>query len=385
VPDGSSPERRTDYAARLAELGRIRAAPSTVLSVYLNTGWADEHQRERVRVFLKNEIRKARRRPSAQVIADDLDWIQAQGESLIEQARFPGARGVALFACRGLGLRETLPVRVPFEDAFVVADAPFLRPLAAALEAIPSILLVFVDGTSARLVPLNPEGPGAAVALESEVPGHHRRGGWAQLAQSRYQRHIQDHRGRHFEAVAEALVALAEGNSVQRIVMAGEPRTIAAFRRHLPRRVAERIAGTVPGGRYEAVSAILERAAAFIAELGGEEIGAAVDAVLTEAAKGGHAVAGISASLEAASRGSVHCLYVLRAFAEPGRMCVVCGILEPGQASSCSRCGNEARPVELGEALVDRVLATGGKVETVSAHRGLASAGGVAARLPYPL
>lgn len=195
-----------DVNARLTALAKIRGARTPVVSVYLNTRWADEHQRERVRVFLKNEIRRAR---AAAGLDADLDWIQAQGESLITQARFPDAHGVALFACEGLGLREIIPLGVPFENAFVVADAPFLRPLAAALEEAPSTLIVFVDGESARLIPLSAEGAGEEVALQSDVPGHHRRGGWALLAQSRYQRHIPDHRGRHFEAVAEALGRLA--------------------------------------------------------------------------------------------------------------------------------------------------------------------------------
>ena len=194
-----------DVSARLTELAKIRGARTPVVSVYLNTRWADEHQTGTGPRLLKNEILRARR---AGGLDSDLDWIQAQGESLVTQARFPDAHGVALFACEGLGLRGIIPVAVPFENAFVVADPPFLRPLATALEEAPSTLIVFVDGESARLIPLSAEGAGEEVALQSDVPGRHRRGGWALLAQSRYQRHIQDHRGRHFEAVAEALVQL---------------------------------------------------------------------------------------------------------------------------------------------------------------------------------
>jgi hypothetical protein len=87
-----------------------------------------------------------------------------------------------------------LPVRVAFEDTFVVADAPHLRPLAELAEETPPVLIVFVDAESARLVPLTASGAGEEVALRGDVPGHHSRGGWAQLAQSRYQRHTQDHR-----------------------------------------------------------------------------------------------------------------------------------------------------------------------------------------------
>ncbi len=49
-----------DLKARLAELARIQPASTPVVSVYLNTHWADEHQRDRVRIFLKNELARAR-------------------------------------------------------------------------------------------------------------------------------------------------------------------------------------------------------------------------------------------------------------------------------------------------------------------------------------
>src|SRR4030095_16808842 len=64
-------------------------------------------------------------------------WIEAEGRALIGQRRFPDAQGVALFTCRAIGLREILPVHLPFEDAFVAAEAPYLRPLTVAGEGGP--------------------------------------------------------------------------------------------------------------------------------------------------------------------------------------------------------------------------------------------------------
>ncbi len=374
-----------DISARLTALAKITRAASPVVSVYLNTRWADEHQRDRVRVFLKKEIRKAGRASGGKEIIRDLEWIQAEGESLIGQARFPDAHGVALFACHALELREVLPVRIPFENTFVVADAPFLRPLAAARDEIPSALVVFVDGEHARLIPLHAEGAGEEVVLQSEVPGRHRRGGWALLAQSRYQRHIQDHRGRHFEAVAEVLIGLVEGNRVERIVVAGEPRTMTAFRKHLPPRIAERIVGSISAAQYESAGTLLERATALLLHREKEGDGSGVDVALTEAAKSRGAVAGIGETLEAVSRGAVHRLYLLTGFSEPGRICGECKALQTGGNSTCYLCRRETTPVELGEAMVDRVLATGGTVETIEVHPGLTRVGGVAALLRYPL
>src|SRR4029450_5856357 len=78
----------------------------------------------------------------------------------------------------------------------------------------------FVDGVSARLVPLLADGLGEAVTLDGEVHDRHRQGGWHLLAQSRYQRHIQEQRGHHFDAFAAALTELVDELGVERIVLA---------------------------------------------------------------------------------------------------------------------------------------------------------------------
>ena len=182
----------------------------------------------------------------------------------------------------------------------------------------------------------------------------------------------------------EALVQLTEGNGVERIVMAGEPRTIEVFEKRLPRRIATRIVGSISGARHESAGVLLRRAAEFLAHLEGGEV-SAVEAVLTEAAKSGRAVAGLEETLEAVGRGAVHRLYLLESFSVPGGVCVECGALRSAADAACRLCGKATRATELGGAMVDRVIAAGGKVETIGVHQGLARVGGVAALLRYPL
>ena len=365
--------------ARLAELARMKGG-GPVVSVYLNTRWADEHQRERVRVFLKTELQRAREK-SGSALTEDLDWIAAQGETLVGQGRFADAHGVALFASRALGLREVLPLRAPFEDAFVVADRPFLAPLAASLTGAPRALVVFVDGASARLIPLGAEGTGEEVKLTHDVEGRHSRGGWAQLAQSHYARHIDTHRDRHFEAVAEAVAGLEADGRIEHIVLSGAARAVAAFRRHLPDRLSARVVGTVSGTDDEPAAALAGRALAVLKDHEADD--RPLGAVLTEAAKGGRAVAGVEATLQSVARGAVQRLYLLKGFRQPGRECVACRALEPGGAPTCGACGGPARSVELGTAAADRVVRSGGSVEIVENNVELARAGGVAAKLRY--
>jgi peptide subunit release factor 1 (eRF1) len=292
---------------------------------------------------------------------------------------------VALFACRALGLREIIPVHVPFQATLVVAETPFLWPLTLAAEAAPGAIVVFVDTRSARFIPLTAAGVGDEVRLEADVPGHHRRGGWAQLAEGHYQRHIQDRRGRHFEAVAESLGQVVKRDGVRRIVMAGDSRNIAAFRKHLPEALAAAIAGTVAAAHFEGPAVIADRALDLIRDLEGSRGAAEVDAALTEAAKRGRAVAGLDATLGAIGRGAIHRLYLLEGLKRRGRRCTACAAIDSGEPSACRLCGAAMREVDLREAMSERVIADGGTVVPVMVHAGLDRVDGVAAVLRFPI
>jgi peptide subunit release factor 1 (eRF1) len=369
-----------ETAAALARLRRVARHPG-IVSVYLNTRWADEHQRDRTRLFLARELEQAR--AAGVAASDDLAWVEHEGRSLVGQGTLADADGVALFACGAIGLREVVRARTPFPERFRVDDHPDLGELAALVDEREAAVVVFVDGESARLIPLYPGGVGEAVALEHDVPGHHRRGGWAQLAQSRYARHIEAHRDAHFEAVAHAVAELADAEAIRRLVLAGPEERLAAFHAHLPERLQRLVVGHVPAARWESAGAIAERASERLDLEERRDEAAGLDALLTEAAKGGRAVAG-AGTLEAARRGAVHRLYVLADLRRAGRECPACGALQEAGVS-CPRCGGPTREVDLAAALVHRVAATGGTIETVAAHPGLLAAGGFAARLRYPL
>ncbi len=369
---------------RVVELARLETGPTPVISVYLNTRWGDEHQRDRVRAFLKGHLRAARAHVSDAGTLDDLAWVEAQGELLVSQARYPDAAGVALFACGARGVREIVPVRVPFEDRFTVDERPVLTPLVAALEESPESLVVFVDGTCARLVPLGLERVSEEIVLEHQVDRRHRRGGWALLAQSRYQRHIEHHRAEHFEAVAAALEQLVVDRGVARIVLAGETRAVALLASHLGHDLAARVIGAVSGTRHEPASALADRARELLARRDEARAVGDVDALITEAAKGGRAVVGLAPTLVAVARGAVHRLYVTKGFDGTARACGRCGMPVTDAAKCCTECTGAVRQIGLAE-IVERVIAAGGDVELVGAQAGLDKVGGVAARLRYPV
>jgi hypothetical protein len=364
-------------------LARTAPGPTPVISVYLDTRWTDEHQRDRVRVFLKNETRRAAA-AGAPGLDAALAWVGAVGDQLVAQTLHPEAAGVAIFAGGAPAVREVIPVAVPFTDSFAVDETARLRPLVAALGKTPRAAAAFVDTECARVVALTETGAGEEATLEQERGiGHHRRGGWALLQQSRYQRHLNVLRARHFDAVATALAETVEHDGLDRIVLAGEARNLALFRTHVQPRLAARIVGEVHAVRWEPASALADRALTLLRRHAAGESTATVDGVLTAAAGGREAAAGVEDVMRAVDRGAVRRLYLLGDFEQPGRACPRCHALQHQMSYACERCETVTSPLELGEAMIRRVLATGGHVEIVDLHAALARAGGVAALLRY--
>jgi len=185
--------------------------------------------------------------------------------------------------------------------------------------------------------------------------------------------------------IAAPLVALAERHGVERIVLAGESRNTALFRKSLPQRIARLVVGSVGAAQHEPASLIVERAAEVVRHAEGQAQAATVDGVLTEAAKSVQAVASVGETLDAVNRGAVHRLFLLRDFAQTGGLCSECGALQPTATLPCRLCGKATEAVELAGAMVDRVIGAGGRVETVEVHQALGRVGGVAAQLRYPL
>src|SRR5919206_2690709 len=119
--------RAMEITKELRALAKFTSETMPVLSVYLNTQWRDQHQRERVTTFLERHLRQAQALEPAtpealESLTRDLERLTQWGQ---QHLRHPGESpmaGVALFACAGEDLWVELPSPVPFEDEFTIAD-----------------------------------------------------------------------------------------------------------------------------------------------------------------------------------------------------------------------------------------------------------------------
>jgi len=181
-----------EITRELRTLAKFTSETMPVLSVYLNTQWYDQYQRERVTTFLERHLRQAQalepETPEAlESLTRDLDRLTQWGQQHIHNTGQSTTPGVVLFACAGADLWVTFPSPLPFEDEFAIADRPILRQLARLDDDYTNALLVLIDSRTARVYEIVLDGFLAEVDFASAVPGRHKQGGWAQ---ARYQRRL---------------------------------------------------------------------------------------------------------------------------------------------------------------------------------------------------
>jgi peptide chain release factor subunit 1 len=369
----------------LRELARFSGTDLPVVSVYLDTQWRDQHQRERVTTFMKHHIGLAR-----SIEVEDQAWMDSLHQDLIRiENWYPtllrrnlesGSAGVALFACSAADLWLELPVAIPFTDELTVAPYPALRQLAGLDEDNANVLVVMVDSQAARVCEVVLGDILSETPFTSDFPGRHKQGGWAQM---RYQRHVKEHMDRHHKEVADYLNSYLERQPDWQIILSGQETIVSNFRRFLSSSAQNQIIDTLQLDMQDSAATVLQVANDVIQRHEREEEADNVKLLLNRAGQGGLAVVGIQETVAAVNDGRVHKLIMNRDFNAPGYYCAPCGVLDDREISACSLCGARVEAVELGEALVSGTLRTDGFVELIEPNDALAPYEGVGALLRY--
>src|SRR4030043_65894 len=97
-------ESRMDMRSELKKLARIEEGQYPFLSLYFNTNWDDEQQRERLRLFTKNQLKKGYdqlkgREEWRKAFVEDQQRIEKYVEGLVRGVYNEGVKGIALFSC----------------------------------------------------------------------------------------------------------------------------------------------------------------------------------------------------------------------------------------------------------------------------------------------
>jgi peptide chain release factor subunit 1 len=292
----------------LDSLAAFEPVPLPVLSLYLNTT-PGEQGRPTHAQFLRKEFSE---RLKGYALTDEarasVEADLVRVPQYIDQQLEPQTRGVALFACAGVGLFEPIQLQAPFaEHQLVVSDRPHLYPLARLDDQFPRYAAVVVDTNHARVFVFSTGRRTDTVEVLNEKTKQVKVGGWSQ---ARYQRHVENMHLHHLKEVADVLDRIVRSEGIQHVVIFGDEALVPLLREQLPEAVDEKIVDVRRLDRAVADQEIVATTLDAIRAKDVEGDQAIVEELLGEYRRSGLAVAGVTATRAALLRGQVDRLVI---------------------------------------------------------------------------
>jgi peptide subunit release factor 1 (eRF1) len=367
-----------------ALLDALRAMPppgGRVLSLYLDTV---EHDSQPACLLAYRDYCKALRASLPPAEHEPFEAAVARIESYLGDDFVPRRPGLAVFAAGQSEYFYVAPLPTRPSDELHWGDGALLQPLEVAVDDCERVAVVLFDKERARLYTIYLGAPEFRQEFTDDVPGKQKTGGWFALAQTHYARHHEDHVLRHAKRTSAALMALLRSHPFDRLLIGGPDEALTLLRRHLPRPLQARLAGTLALELFASETEVLQAARAAAETLEREaELTAVTE--LVEAATTPHARLGLRDTLAAVSQGRAYRLFMVEGFDATGGECPTCGQLVAGQ-DPCPTCGQPVGPLpKLRERLLHRAHETGCAVEFVAGEAAdlLAVHGGIGAWARY--
>jgi peptide chain release factor subunit 1 len=367
------------------ELERLAALRSDdgILSVYLKLDPRLAYDRGQAQAKFKGALRRFERATEDEALRSVAEREKDRVLSFLEQLS-PSGRGLAVFSSQPADVWEvvSLDVMVP---TFVTADTTTNTSLLMqVLDEFPRFVVSVVQRDHAAIYTSEQRLDGEEAAIESEVPGRHDQGGWAQ---ARFQRHIEHHVERHLKKVVDEIETLFYERPFNRLVVGGAEEAVNELLDMLPEPVSRRVVGTFPVDiKHQTEREVLDAARRVILEdeRRSEErlIGELVDA----AESGGKGAVGLEATIAAAREGRVHVLAIAEGATSEGWACQRCDYFAREEFERCPLCSGEPEPIpDVIERAAEAAYLSGAKVNVVfgEAREWLLARGGLGALLRY--
>lgn len=258
----------------------------------------------------------------------DLDRVQA---FLRSPSNLPATQGLALFACEGIELFESVPLPAVYRSRLAVDRSPLVRELASVEDEFGRLLTVVLDRTGARFFQVTAFDATELPGLRADSTRGKRfhgdqdgSGGWGEYT---YHNRIREERQRHYDAIAAELFAIDRRQPAHGIVLAGTGADAGAVRPFLHSYLADRLIGTARLNPKEATPALVHAATLAVRAEWERASERALVAAVREGQGGGWATNGIGPTLAALARGQVRALLVHADASEPGFRCSESGRL----------------------------------------------------------
>jgi peptide chain release factor subunit 1 len=343
-----------------------------VLSLYLDTDLSQQ-SKEKCKLVLRDLLERVR----ASAAAEDVAKI----ETFFDLEYDWQGKGVAIFSSSESGFWRVYPLTVPIESEAHTGERPYLKPLTQVLNEFARYGIVLVDREGARLFLVHLGQIEEKGSWTGQDVKHHKQGGFAA---SRFQRRVDKQAQQNLKQVAEATVHFCADNLCSGLILGGSDDTLPRFRAMLPKALQKQIVGTLTLDMTAPASEVMARSAELLETAEREREQKLVEDLITATAKGGGAVTGLADTFYEAHQGRVHTLVLERGFEANGYLCDGCGYVSAEPITKCPFCGGKPHPIEGAvNRVVQKVIESGGKVETVAANESLAKAGHVGAILRY--
>ena len=292
-------------------LARIEPTPLPLLSLYLNTE-PGGNGRPTYETFLRKELpHRVTTYDERSEERNSLERDRERVEQYLAEQLQPSSRGVAMFACAGRDFFEAIQVHVPFErHQLVVADRPFLYPLARLDEANPRYAALLVDTNSARIFVFGTGRLLDEIDVQNPKTRHSKAGGWSQ---ARFQRHTENVHLHHAKEVVERLDQVVAADDIDHIVLAGDEVIVPLLREQLPERLTDKLVDVVRLDIRSPEHLVLTATLEALRRKDDETDDAVVRGLIGDYRAGGLALVEAQPVLEALERGQVDTLVMTAA------------------------------------------------------------------------
>lgn len=359
-------------AEQLARLTAVDPGRHRVVTCYLKLEPRDR-ARGKYLIKLKNRVKAVERalprlgleRAVQDEVVRDLGRIQ---EHLRDPAHLPSAQGLAVFACEGIGLFESVPLPVVHRSRLAVDRSPLVRELASVEDEFGRLLTVVLDRTGARFFEVTAydtrELPGLRADSTRGKRFHGDQSGPGGWGEHTYNNRIREQKQRHLEAVARELFAIDRRQPAHGIVIAGTGADAGAVEPFLHSYLVERLIGTTRLNPKEAPPPVVHAATLAVRQDWERAEEREVVREMRESLGSGWAVNGIDATLRALGRGQIRTLLVHADAAEPGFRCGASGRLARTERE-CRNLGDPIPVLDVVDDAIEEALRQGVNVNVV--------------------
>ena len=299
------------------------------------------------------------------------------------------SRSLALYSCAPESFFRTYDLMVPLRSRARFVDGPYLKPLVDLLDSFGDTGVAVVDQRGVRLFHFHLGELREQGATLGETVRHVKNGGGSQAAGRRggsagQTRHAEGVAERNMHDSARAAAAFFQEHKVRRVLLGGTEDTLAPFAALLPKAWQSLVIGTFHVAMDAGHAQVMDRAMAVALRVEREKETRLAEALVTAAAKGREAVAGLPATLAAILAGQVQTLVFRDGLRAAGWDCTGCGSVGVDPAPACPFCGQRLEPIaDVVEHAVRRVLAEGGEIDVLPPDVGGEIPGGIGAFLRY--